>query len=562
MYRGALGEVDKVDVENGRVRVQINADEPLQFERKAGYANGDVIKVSLSYEELHRYCYTCKRISHEEGTCPELAPEQREANRIARLEKKEKEELAAREAFSAPVRGLDTRARFDAQMRKSQSPEWVRKIAEPPLRRNDRRRTEQGRVTEHGDLRARISSRRDNIENNVWNRLDHNSSGKIPRDRERYHPYNRDIREDARSSKRSSENNVHRSRYGDSASSSSWRVKGSSPKNQNRHQSQSNVGRRFELSSRSNRNSPDSQRTVSEYHRYNMSDHVERRYEHQPRNAPRLEWQPVRAAERRTDIQARPVVGQENERDAVPETEEERRRRIKGKSIVGTTCEKEDNQGPMRVASGVLKISEPIPMQIPENQVYVEKGGAKSNIEKANEVLQKSSINVDLSSPGIRDKREQEIAKGKTGHGDKETTEDDQQLMSEEEINQMMDQYASVNLYMDEEMLEDDDLLDESMEEDVVIPETQEVAKQTQQEKRGEDQALGGVGKEKEKIERAGTKASEELDRSKRGPPEKQQHTITNKRRGMRSPDPKGIAASRKLASRGRLGSMHSKLYT
>ncbi|CAF2094585.1 unnamed protein product [Brassica napus] len=75
-------------------------------------------------------------------------------------------------------------------------------------------------------------------------------------------------------------------------------------------------------------------------------------------------------------------LDRENERDAVRETEEERRRRIKGKSIVGTTCEKEDNQGPMRVASGVLKISEPIPMQIPENQVYVEKGGAKSNIEK------------------------------------------------------------------------------------------------------------------------------------------------------------------------------------
>ena len=46
----ALGEVDKVDVDNGRVRVKINMDEPLQFERRAGYANGDVIRVSLQYE--------------------------------------------------------------------------------------------------------------------------------------------------------------------------------------------------------------------------------------------------------------------------------------------------------------------------------------------------------------------------------------------------------------------------------------------------------------------------------------------------------------------------------
>ncbi|XP_013713242.1 uncharacterized protein LOC106416909 [Brassica napus] len=66
----ALGEVDTVDVTNGRVGVQINVDEPLQFERKAGYANGDVVTVILKYEELHRLCFTCKRISHEEGTCP------------------------------------------------------------------------------------------------------------------------------------------------------------------------------------------------------------------------------------------------------------------------------------------------------------------------------------------------------------------------------------------------------------------------------------------------------------------------------------------------------------
>lgn len=94
--------MDKVDVDNGRVRVLINADEPLQFERKAGYANGDVINVSLAYEELHRFCFTCKMISHEEGTCPELTPEQREANRLARLEKKRKRRASSERGLLCP----------------------------------------------------------------------------------------------------------------------------------------------------------------------------------------------------------------------------------------------------------------------------------------------------------------------------------------------------------------------------------------------------------------------------------------------------------------------------
>ena len=175
----ALGMVDKVDVDSGRVRVHINADEPLQFERKAGYANGDVIKVSLTYEELHRYCYTCKRISHEEGTCPELSPEHREVNRLARLEKKEKEELAAKEAFSAPIRGLKSQTRFDYATRKietyTSSTRGTNSGRMPMAQqygRSDRFRTEQLQKSEHDDLRTRIASKRDNLAKNVWNRLD------------------------------------------------------------------------------------------------------------------------------------------------------------------------------------------------------------------------------------------------------------------------------------------------------------------------------------------------------------------------------------------------------
>ncbi|KAF3587280.1 hypothetical protein F2Q69_00027839 [Brassica cretica] len=196
-----------------RVRVQIKVDEPLQFKRKVGYANGDVINVTLNYEEIHRYCHTCKRISHEDGTCPELSPKQREVNRIARLKQKEKEELAAREAFSAPTKD--------------------RKPVDSHLRRSEHTRTEHKQNAEYYDLCLRISNKRDNLAKNVWNRLDHNSVEKDPRDRERYHPYLKDLRADSRYIKRHTWIINKQGRYGDSASSSTWRVKGSSPQSRN-----------------------------------------------------------------------------------------------------------------------------------------------------------------------------------------------------------------------------------------------------------------------------------------------------------------------------------------
>lgn len=109
--RKALGQVDVVDVDGGRVRVYVNADEPLQFTRRAGFANGDVTRVTLKYEDLHGYCFTSKRISHKEGTCHELSEGQREKNRLDRIEQKEKEERAMREAFSLTTRHAPERAR-------------------------------------------------------------------------------------------------------------------------------------------------------------------------------------------------------------------------------------------------------------------------------------------------------------------------------------------------------------------------------------------------------------------------------------------------------------------
>ncbi|KAF2563339.1 hypothetical protein F2Q70_00015800 [Brassica cretica] len=180
-------------------------DEPLQFERRAGYANGDVIRVSLQYEELHRYCFTCKRVSHEEGTCPNLTPTQREENRITRLKQKEMEELAAREAFSLSTRGLDKPAsremhtRLETNSRTHQNAGQDRTSRDVPARRSFGESVEQVQRSENGDLYNKISIRRDTRAKDVWNRLDHQlEEGLVPRDREKYHPYQCSTRENLR----------------------------------------------------------------------------------------------------------------------------------------------------------------------------------------------------------------------------------------------------------------------------------------------------------------------------------------------------------------------------
>ena len=74
----------------------------MKFECKVGFDNRDVVKVKIQYEDLYRHCFTCKRISHEEGTCPKLTDGHKERTRVARIEQMEAEERANRETFSAP----------------------------------------------------------------------------------------------------------------------------------------------------------------------------------------------------------------------------------------------------------------------------------------------------------------------------------------------------------------------------------------------------------------------------------------------------------------------------
>lgn len=222
----ALGEVDTVDVEGERIRVFINADERLQFERRAGYANGDVIKVTLKYEELHRYCFTCKRISHEEGTCPQLTPKQRETNRLRKIVEKEKEEQAAKEAFSykGPVNTKIVDRESEGQ-----------KIA-PHQRSNPSRRSLE-RHAGYGYLRRTINEKCESSGKVVWNRLEgkykekygEGYDNKFPRNQERYHPYQDKVSEYRSKRFTDRENQGYTGSY--YGSSSEWRVKDSRPLN-------------------------------------------------------------------------------------------------------------------------------------------------------------------------------------------------------------------------------------------------------------------------------------------------------------------------------------------
>ncbi|CAH2061240.1 unnamed protein product [Thlaspi arvense] len=171
----------------GRVQVFINGDKPLQFERRAKFKNGDIIKVTLRYEDLHRWCYTCKKISHEEGTCPELTEEQRERNRKARIEQKEQEELTAREMFlvkTGPDAGGSS-SRRPIKSRKAtsnQERDNISREARPPYSGNR-------------DLREDLQGKREDRSKEVWSRIDPHINDCIPRYRERFHPYSKGYNE-------------------------------------------------------------------------------------------------------------------------------------------------------------------------------------------------------------------------------------------------------------------------------------------------------------------------------------------------------------------------------
>lgn len=81
-----LGKWTSLDSKRAWFQVSVNVDMPLQFERRLEFSNGDIRRVTFAYDGLFRYCYTCHLISHDESTCPQLTPEERELKRQQRAE--------------------------------------------------------------------------------------------------------------------------------------------------------------------------------------------------------------------------------------------------------------------------------------------------------------------------------------------------------------------------------------------------------------------------------------------------------------------------------------------
>lgn len=252
----ALGTYDSADVEGGRVKVIINGDLPLKFECKVGFDNGDVVKVTIEYEDLHRHCFTCKRITHEEGMCPELSEVQKERNRLKRIELKGQEDRATHEAFSIPPRRP-----MEGQVKPILHQGVMSKDGKRSNSPKKYQRRENSYENRYGfdrpqDLRNRLTDRREAFSKNVWNRLDNSHHSELPRNRERYHPYHHDSRVESRD------------RHKDTDSSSEWRPKVRLERSLEIHNHYGDhKGKALERRDEQNykrRPSPDSQRTISE----------------------------------------------------------------------------------------------------------------------------------------------------------------------------------------------------------------------------------------------------------------------------------------------------------
>ena len=128
---------------------------------------------------------------------------------------------------------------------------------------------------------------------------------------------------------------------------------------------------------------------------------------------------------------------------------------------------------------------------------------------------------------------------------------DDEQDMTEEELKEFDEHYASVQLEMDEDMMDNDDLLDETMVEETMVPESQTAGIQNLELQNEDRRILGGEGKGKGEQCRDSLPTRRESEQGKRLHKNLLPPTNSNKRRGTRSPDTKGLAASKKLANRG-----------
>ncbi|KAH0869486.1 hypothetical protein HID58_076508 [Brassica napus] len=511
----ALGVFDKADVEGSRVRVFVNGNLPLKFYCKIGFANGDVVKVTIQYKDLYRHCFFCKRLSHEEGTCPELNEDQRARNRLARIEQKEKEERATKEAFSIPQRQTSG-AYIDSYRHESRGGETRSTYQRfPKLRRESRREEE----NDH-DLRKQLKERREN----VWNRLDSGQYSKLPRNRDRYHPYQH------------SSGAISKERTRDTASSSEWRPK--RPQGDKYDKQPARPWNQTNTSSRSRR-SPDSQRTISDNpQRQSSHAHARGRNSRSPPSGT-LEWRPVNRHR---------------------ETRAPRGLLKKGDNPVNLT-QLSENDDAEKTASRRSNTEVYEPVRDKQTNISLDDTGK----ERENEV--DTNMSVDKEPP--IDTRDNGLKHGLT-HGFDQETEKEKETEREKEDRELeneIDEYAKLadlaDLDMTDDMVNQDDLLDEmellkehTRDDEMEDGRIEAISQLSPERQCTKTQMAIGKKTANHEVEKGEiVEERETVEQVKQDPKNKasaQQTSTLGKKRGARSPDLKGASASRKLASRGR----------
>ncbi|KAF2542721.1 hypothetical protein F2Q68_00030396 [Brassica cretica] len=201
----ALGKKLLIDEKKARIQVSTEADKPLQFERRISFPNRDIGKVSLVYEGLHQYYFTCNLISHDENTCPQLTPVEREAKRRQRAESHGINDhtrlpIQGSQAYNSNSRNPLKRPRYPSNGRHL-SPLATSRSNE--LLREDKRRKNSSASSTAREVRKpdyqprdhRSSSRHDTRSHQgkeVWSRLEilNNWDEARGRNNERHHPRN------------------------------------------------------------------------------------------------------------------------------------------------------------------------------------------------------------------------------------------------------------------------------------------------------------------------------------------------------------------------------------
>ncbi|KAH0872558.1 hypothetical protein HID58_069920 [Brassica napus] len=68
---GRLDHVDTLELEEGRMLIDIDSRRPLKFKRKGEY-EGEEVTIEFKYDMLFKHCTICGLMSHEKGSCPTI----------------------------------------------------------------------------------------------------------------------------------------------------------------------------------------------------------------------------------------------------------------------------------------------------------------------------------------------------------------------------------------------------------------------------------------------------------------------------------------------------------